>query len=320
MNIPPAFSITPEIINYISQIDALRIYFSSLNIPPTIKTKIQRTSYLKSSLFSARIEGNPLRFEELESTNSKKKEEIFNILSAIKYLESYPEKYVLISQIILDIHRKITNSKTGFRREMSAIYNQAGTVIYLPPPPTQISSLINRLIIYINKQSDFPLITVLIAHLIFEKIHPFLDGNGRTGRLLISAVLKSKSYHFGFVIPFEEYLDDHKAEYYHYLDVGLRQTENYLIFMLRAIYEQAQKIKKQIDEEQQKTEKIYLPPRQEEIYQIIKDHKIISFNFIKKRFLQIPERTLRYDLQKLIKSKLIIKIGKTKGVYYHLLL
>ena len=318
MKIPPLLKITPKILNYISQIDALKIYFSSLNIPASTKNEIQRISYLKSSLYSARIEGNQIKFDEYESANKQKKTEIYNILSAIKYLENLSTVNLITSQIILKLHEKILNNKTNFRREMSAIYNQVGAVVYLPPPPTQISTLINQLIEYINTQTNFPLITALITHLIFEKIHPFLDGNGRTGRLLINAVLKCKSYNFGFIIPFEEYLDEHKNEYYYYPDIGLKQTEDYLIFMLNAILEQTKKIKEQIENEQNKNSQIHLPPRQQEMLQIIKDHNIVSFNFIKRRFLKIPERTLHYDLQKLIKNKQIIKIGKTKGVYYQI--
>lgn len=59
-----------------------------------------------------------------------------------------------------------------------------------------------------------------------------------------------------------------------------------------------------------------LPPRQEEIYNIIKDHKIISFDIIRRRFLKVPERTLRYDLKKLQDKNLVKKIGSTKGSFY----
>jgi len=320
MLIPPNFSITSKILFLISKIDALRLYFSSFNLPKEIKNKIQRASYLKSSLYSARIEGNPLAPEEFDTGESNHKQEIFNILSAIKHLESQPSGRSVARQLILNLHQKILNQKTGFRQDMSAIYNQAGEVVYLPPPPSQIISLIDRLIIYIDQPTDFPLISGLIAHLIFEKIHPFLDGNGRTGRLLINAVLKAKNYDFGLIVPYEEYLDNHKSDYYHYLDVGLKQTEDYLLFMLEAIYNQAEKIKQEIANEHESNNKIYLPPRQNEIYLIIKEHKIISFNFLKRRFLKIPPRTLHYDLKKLVEKNLIVKIGKTRGCFYQFLI
>lgn len=319
MLIPPEFSITSEILSLISKIDALRLYFSSFNLPKEIKNKIQRTSYLKSSLYSARIEGNPLAPEEFDTGESNHKKEIFNILSAIRYLENQSSGQHVTRQLILNLHQKIINYKTGFRQDMSAIYNQAGQVIYLPPPPNQIISLIDRLIEYINQQADFPLISGLITHLIFEKIHPFLDGNGRTGRLLISAVLKAKNYDFGLIVPYEEYLDNHKSDYYYYLDIGLKQTEDYLLFMLEAIYYQAEKIKQEITHERESDNKIYLPPRQNEIYLIIKEHKTITFDFLKRRFLKIPPRTLHYDLKKLAEKKLIVKIGKTRACFYQFL-
>ena len=59
-----------------------------------------------------------------------------------------------------------------------------------------------------------------------------------------------------------------------------------------------------------------LPPRQQEIYHIIRDHRMVSFDFIKRRFVPVPERTLRYNLKKLADQGIIVKIGKTRGSLY----
>ena len=318
MKVPPRFTVNSKILSYVSQIDAFRIFFSAIDLPKLIKDKIQRVSYLKSSLFSARIEGNPVNLREIDRAEDKNKREIYNILSAINFLENFHIGKLLSVKTILLIHEKVISEKVGFRHDMSAIYNQAGMVVYLPPPPNQVRPLIDKLISYVNRSKDLPLVTALIAHLVFEKIHPFLDGNGRVGRLLINAVLKSKKYNFGLAIPFEEYLDKNKAEYYYFLDIGLKNTEDYLVFMLKAILTQTENIKIQIEEEKQKKINFLLPPRQEEILQIITDHKIVSFDFIRRRFLKVRPRTLHYDLKKLMQKKIVIKIGKTKGVYYRI--
>lgn len=187
------------------------------------------------------------------------------------------------------------------------------------PPPSNIHSLLNKLLIYINSDMEkFPIITSFITHLLFEKIHPFLDGNGRVGRILIAAVLKAKGWNFSFVVPFEEYLDAHKNEYYFHLDKGLQHTNDYLIFMLEAYFNQLNKIKEQIEEEVAKDKEVFLPPRQEEIINIIKDHAVVSFDTIRRRFLKVPERTLRYDLKKLVDQGFIEKSGQTRGRYYRL--
>ena len=321
MRIPPDYQISPKILELISRIDSYKIFFKDKNIPDELKNNIQRISLLKSSVFSARIEGNPLTIDEVQTSKDKlKKLEIYNILDAINSLNRLiKNKQVINRKIIKDIHsfvmKNLTPDTGRFRKVMTAIFNQAGVVIYITPPPEKVSSLLTQLNKFINSDGGkFPLITAFISHLVFEKIHPFLDGNGRVGRLLIFAILKAKNYDFGFFIPFEEYLDKHKSDYYFYLDTGLQNTNDYLIFMLRSFLSQVEDLKKRIAD--MENQKIILPPRLNEIYNIIKDHTMISFDFIRRRFLKVPERTLRYDLKKLADKELILKIGKTRGSYY----
>jgi predicted HTH transcriptional regulator len=87
--------------------------------------------------------------------------------------------------------------------------------------------------------------------------------------------------------------------------------------MLNAFYEQTNQLKatfiKQMSDD---GEDVFLPPRQEEIKNIIKEHKMVSFDFLRRRFIKIPERTIRYDLKKLSDANIIVKIGKTKGALY----
>lgn len=323
MKIPPSYKITPEILSFISRVDTNLMYLSSLTIPKELKQKIQRISLLKSSLFSARIEGNPLTLDAINKTESdqEKNNQIFNIVKANKFLDkTIKNNFKISKKFIYDLHSLTMSGQLdktkSFRSEMGAIFNQAGVAVYLSPPPPQINGLIDQLIKYINSNKEkFPLICALISHLVFEKIHPFLDGNGRVGRLLIFSILKAKSYGKGFLISFEKYLDENKSDYYYYLDQGFKNTEDYLVFMLNAFLKESEELKKQIESAQDGKETL-LPPRQEEIYLIIKEHKIVSFDNIRRRFLKVPERTLRYDLKKLIDKGLTIKIGQTRGSYY----
>lgn len=323
MIIPPHYTITSEMLALLTEIEASRMFLSSLTLPSLLKEKIQRVSLLKSSLFSARIEGNKLTFSDLDSKKTKddKRTEVFNIVEAVRFIDTHIHKGTLKEQVLLILHKHVLkgiNSDAGyFRKEVSAIFNSAGVAIYLPPPPSEVPELLAHLFIYINSDEEkFPLITALISHFIFEKIHPFLDGNGRVGRLLIAAILKTKGWDFTFTVPFEEYLDERKDSYYFHLDRGTKETNEYLLFMLQAFREQIDRIKKQINVETTKGERIFLPPRQEEIYNIIKDHVVTPFDIIRRRFLKVPPRTLRYDLKKLVDGGFIEKSGETKGRYY----
>lgn len=322
MQIPPLYKLTPEILQIIAAIEAKRLYLSSLNIPIPLQEKIKRASLLKSSLFSARIEGNPLQLIDLNKNQSKeeKKLEVFNIERAYHFIDSKATKKIT-KDSILKLHSlvlKDINSNSGkIRHEVSAIFDQAGAAIYMPPPPSEIDALLDELFLFIKcGQEKFPLITAFIAHLVFEKIHPFLDGNGRVGRLLIGAILKTKGWSFNFTIPFEEYLDENREEYYYYLDKGMHSTNEYLLFMLNAFLNQIEKTRASLESELSKKEHIFLPPRQEEILNIVKDHNVVSFDMIKRRFLKVPSRTLRYDIKKLVDCGLIEKTGTTRGVYY----
>jgi len=322
MKIPPDYKITPEIISLISQIETQRTNLSSLQIPKDLKDKIQRISLLQSSLFSARIEGNPLRLEEIDHTpNEKKKIEILNLVKTANFIDkNIKVNQKITKKTILDLHQIVMKDigVWGIRDEPGAIFDSSGQVVYLPPLPNEINILLNNLFIYINSREEaFSLVKALISHLVFEKIHPFIDGNGRVGRLLIFAVLKTAGFDFAMTVPFEKYLDEHKSKYYSHLDNGLTKPEDYLLFMLQAIYEETKNLIAEIGNEIGKDKDLYLlPPRQEEIYNIIKDHVFVSFDDLRRRFLKIPERTLRYDLMKLQQKNLIVKTGKTRGSFY----
>ena len=115
---------------------------------------------------------------------------------------------------------------------------------------------------------------------------------------------------------FEEYLDNHRSEYYSALEVSEKEVSDYLEFMLAALAKTAQDAKEEILRKQTLDAIDLLLPRRAEILQIIRDHKMVNFDFIKRRFMAVNERTLRYDLLRLANDGLIKKRGSTKGVYY----
>ncbi|CAN5212329.1 Dot/Icm type IV secretion system effector CoxFIC1 [soil metagenome] len=322
MPIPPSYTVSPAMLNLVSQIDAIRLSLHSPLIKPVITKKIQHISTLKSSLFSARIEGATAQFEELDEQRPEQ-QEIFNILKAIQYIQA--SKPISIDDTLLfGLHSYVMSGVRGatkhFRTEQNAIFNQAGVAVYVPPSPPQISVDTQKLYSYIYSSAEpFPLIAAIVSHLIFEKIHPFIDGNGRVGRLLIMAICVSRGYDFGMYIPIEEYLDYHKDAYYYHLDQGMVDTAAYITFMLEGYVSQAERIQALAEQEQVKPSFLSsLSPRQEEIYVLIREHTVASFDVIRRRFLRVPERTLRYDLQKLCERKIIVKAGTTRGTYYRI--
>lgn len=323
MLIPPKYILTPKITQLLQSIEASKEVINSIIIPPEIEMNIRRQSTLRSSLFSARIEGNNLTLESLKpGSKEQKQQEVFNILKALNFINQRPSKDLNLRDL-LNLHQMVMNGLIikndlgKIRTEVNAIFNSAGIAIYLPPRPSQIIALLNRLLTFFNSSKEsFVPIKAIISHYTFEKIHPFLDGNGRVGRLLIQAILAKGGYGMKGLVALEEHLDKNRSIYYKSLEESERDITGYIEFMLEAISISAQAAKEQILQKQQADIKDYLLPRRAEILSIIEEHELVSFDTLRRRFIAVNERTLRYDLKKLQDQGLIRKRGTTKGVYY----
>lgn len=324
MLIPPKYFLTPKISQLLQSIEASKEVINTVTIPPEIETNIRRQSILKSSLFSARIEGNPLNLEDLSKKPSKdqRKLEVFNILKALNLIHQAGFRDLSIKQI-LKLHQIVMQGLIDqrdpgmFRQDLGAIFNSAGIAIYLPPSPSKLPGLMTKLVNFINSSKEaFVPIRASLAHYSFEKIHPFLDGNGRVGRLILQAILQKGGYGMKGLLPIEEFLDKSRAEYYSALEASEKEASDYLEFMLQAIEQTALKAKLLVLEKQKVEVQDYLLPRRAEILNIIKDQRLVTFDIIRRRFMAIPPRTLSYDLKKLQDAGLIRKRGATKGVYY----
>lgn len=323
MLIPPKYFLTPKISRLLADIEASKEVVASFPIPSEIEQNIRRKSTLQSSLFSARIEGNPLSTEELLDLPSKdmKKAEVNNILRALNWINQRSARDLSIKDI-LTLHeyamKGIEFEELGkFRKSHEGIFSAAGTVIYHAPPPRLIPNLIERLLKFINSDKEpFVPLRAMLVHYVFEKIHPFTDGSGRVGRLLITAVLAKGGYGFKGILPYEEKIDKKREIYYRLLEEPERDVTNYLEFMLELLSESAEETKNTVLSKQKLESHEFLLPRRSEILQIIKDHKLINFDSIQRRFGKVNKRTLRYDIKKLIDGGFVRKLGTTRGVYY----
>jgi Fic family protein len=323
--ISPAYTITPKIKQLLFDIEVLKKAYELHPISSEHISIIRNKSLLKSALFSAKIEGNPLEIIDIEQGRVREKKiellEIQNLNRAYASIEKQ-DAFSITPDGIKQFHALCMNGLSSypgvFRTEESAIYNQAGVAIYLTPSPKDINSLVISLCSYIQSFHDHALITASCSHVWFEKIHPFLDGNGRVGRLLLALLLKKSGYDFGGIVPFEEYLENHRDEYYEALADNKGNATKFIELFLTALNTQASKsITEPIDNPPDPLETLL--PRRAEIIRIIKDHTMVSFDFLYRRFRAIHTRTLHNDLQYLVKHKLIRKRGVTRGAEYEII-
>jgi len=323
MKFPPYWTRSERINKSLYEIDVLKGAYALHPLPEQISLQLLRRSLLKSSLFSARIEGNPLSLDEithtgLEESTQRHKREVANIAKTLETgLKDTQTPFGL--DLLLKIHQGILadlSAEAGhLRTDESAIYNQAGMAVYLTPTPRQIIPLLDEWYGYANTSADPVPVLAAVAHIWFEKIHPFLDGNGRVGRILTNLILNRNGYGLGGIVPFEEYLDTHRDEYYEAVAIDRPDVTGFVVFFLEAFLSQGQTALKETIQPQVSPDANLLP-RRAEILSIIKEHKMVSFDFLARRFQLVPKRTLHYDLAQLCSGQYVRKLGATRGAVY----
>ena len=297
----------------------MKINFENLKSIPELEEKIRRESRTKSALYSARIEGNPLHPSQIIDTDSDDtyQVEVKNLHKAYNFIYQSDNNKPISLELVKELHLKtmvnLSPMAGKFRQEPWAIFDQNGNAIHLAPPYFKVPDLMQEFVNYINNLSDHPAIISAISQFIFEKIHPFADGNGRAGRLISAYILKQNNYHLRGLIHFEEYTDNHRQDYYYALEPSSDMTE-FIEYFLKSLVSTGKLILKQL--QNPATAGKSLPFRRQEILNIITDHPNCSFDFLQRRFANVNPKTLHYDIKKLIDLSLVTKIGATRGALY----
>jgi Fic family protein len=195
-----------------------------------------------------------LDFEVSISPNVK---EVQNYVAAMKRgFELVQSQGLLTNQTLLKIQETLEGNNAGFRRlPGTALKNaQTGAVIYLPPQdPAEIQELMTNLEQFINdpELSDYdPLVKMAIIHYQFESIHPFYDGNGRTGRILNILYLILTGLQKLPILYLSNHIIQHKSDYYRLLQ-GVREKgdwESWISYMIRGVENTAKETIQLIEE------------------------------------------------------------------------
>lgn len=212
----------------------------------------------KEALLSAQIEGTEVSLKgilEFEA-NIKPKEDIADIREVINYIEAMHYGMEMLENNPLDLNlihdaHKILIAKTRGSDKQPGRYKTAqnylgtpGCTIYeasfIPPPPEKVEELMKSLETFIQTKDNIPtLIKIALIHSQFETIHPYLDGNGRMGRLLITYYLYWKKILSKPLLYLSFYLKKNKLEYSECLN-GIRYNNNWevwLKFFLKGVIE-----------------------------------------------------------------------------------
>ena len=211
----------------------------------------------KEALLTSQIEGTQATLTDLfdeeagfKVSNTDDVEEVTNYLRAFRWVQEQlrDQQGLPISvRLLCDAHRLLLDSARGagkqpgeLRRSQNWIGGtRPGNAAFVPPPPEQVPALLADMERFIHEgATDLPpMVRVALIHAQFETIHPFLDGNGRIGRLLIAALFE----HWGLLAEplmyLSGYLKQHQAEYYRRLSVIRTEGdwESWVTFFLEGV-------------------------------------------------------------------------------------
>lgn len=206
---------------------------------------------LQEAKDSSEIENIITTHDELYLANvsekfSKEVKEVINYKDALLYgFNQVKKNKILTINDIIKINSIITGNNAGIRRQIGTVLknDKTGEIVYTPPQHyDEIMDLLTNLFNYINDDSleDYDyLVKMALIHFQFESIHPFYDGNGRSGRILNVLYLVLKELLELPILYLSRYIIKHKSDYYRLLQ-KVRINENYtdwIIYMLNAVEE-----------------------------------------------------------------------------------
>jgi Fic family protein len=244
--------------------------------------------------------------------------EVLRYREAILYGFSFIQKKGFLStNAIVEIQKILEENTAGIRKlPGTALRNAAtGKVIYTPPDKTEsINLLLRNLEAYLNEQDDLsPLIKMAVQHYQFESIHPFYDGNGRTGRimnilyLILSGSLESP------VLYLSAYIIGNKADYYRLLqEVRTKDNwEEWILYILKGIEQisietiaQVNEISKLFTKTQELVKKEALKSYNKELIELLFEHPYCRIEYLTER-LGVSRVTASKYLKELEKIKVL---------------
>ena len=237
MSYQPQFAISPALLTRVEQIAAVRERILAATVQVPWIPALQKDTRMRNTHSSTAIEGNPLTLEqvravaegrEMPALAPRARREVVNYFAGLRFVEKNAKKPTVAHEEILRLHRIIAGEvmDQGTAGRYRGIHVRVGR--YVPPPPEEVSGLMFELLEWWNKESAklSPVLSSAILHYRFEAIHPFADGNGRTGRALALWELYRRGFDTHHIFSVDEFYWEDRPRYYAALDAVRRQGED----------------------------------------------------------------------------------------------
>jgi Fic family protein len=314
---------------------------------PKWELTLRREAQLHNAHSSTSIEGNKLTLEQVRALSEKKeitasikdKHEVTNYLQALNYIPQYAKKIIDI-KLFLHIHKILTKGTLKQEKDCGVFRDRQvfvgkrifdGTqlkevVEYMPPDTKEVPGLVEEFLSWLNSvraEKINPVILAAIVHYEIARIHPFIDGNGRTARLLASLVLYKSGFDHRRFFALDDYYDKDRSLYYAALKTAQQNKGDitkWLEYFTDGVLDSINKVKDTIARlgfvsKTKGADQIELTPRQVKILEKIKGNDKITNRDLRSMF-NISRQAILKEISKLVEVGIIKLVGKGRGAYY----
>jgi cell filamentation protein, protein adenylyltransferase len=330
MRYAPRFTITPALLARVETIAALRERIQGAAVQVAWIPGLQQDTRARNAHSSTAIEGNPLTLEQVRaveagealSVPTRARREVVNYFAALRHIEKQAAKKRLTHEDVLRLHAIMAGAvmDQGEAGRYRSIRVRVGT--YLPPPPEHVSGLMFEFLEWWNKDAPklSPVLSSAIVHYRFEAIHPFADGNGRTGRALALWELYRRGFDSHHVFSVDEFYWEDRPRYYAALQAVRQQGDDlssWLEYSAEGLQQTLERVWQRIEQfsSSKGRAKLVLRPKQEQLLQLLRARGGLSPREIWDG-LAISKQGAMDLLRPLLDAGLIERVGTLKHGRY----
>ncbi|MCX6936867.1 MAG: Fic family protein [Verrucomicrobia bacterium] len=332
MSYEPLFTITPALLSHVESVAALRERILGAAIELSWIPALQKDTRTRNVHASTAIEGNPLTLEQVRAleegrepvaSDARSRREVVNYFAGLRYIEKHASKKNIRHEDLFDLHRILAGEvmDQGEAGRYRTIAVRVGR--HLPPTPNDVSGLMFELLDWWNTHTDAlsPVLSSAILHYRFEAIHPFADGNGRTGRALALWELYRRGFDPHHIFSVDEYYWEDRPRYYAALETVRHQGEDlttWLEYCTEGLRQTLERVWLRVQAYNLKSpEKLVLRPKQERLLQLLRDHGAMAPTDLWSTLGLSKQGTLDL-LRPLLAAGVVEKIGTRKTGRYAL--
>jgi Fic family protein len=330
MGYEPRFTITPSLLSQVEAVAALRERILGAAVKLSWIPALQKDTRTRNVHASTAIEGNPLTLEQVRAleegrepaaSDPRSRREVVNYFAGLRFVEKNATKKNLRHEDLFELHRILAGEvmDQGEAGRYRTIAVRVGR--FVPPAPGEVSGLMFELLEWWNQRSTglSPVLSSAILHYRFEAIHPFADGNGRTGRALALWELYRRGFDTHHIFSVDEYYWENRPRYYAALEEVRHAGEDltgWLEYCTEGLRQTLERVWLRVQSFNLRSpEKLVLRPKQERLLELLRDHGAMSPSALWAALGISKQGTLDL-LRPLMAAGLVEKVGTRKTGRY----